>query len=151
MANIHEEIPTVYTAFSKHLFFARRMISAFVLNENYLPLNPFTNWDYFMNDMVERDLTVRANNNLVMNSDELWQFGIISNGCYHEIKLAMKLNKLIRFFSVGKKLENIKEIALADLEFEEELKNEYDTGEFMTELEKYQNSKLSKSKDVRDD
>lgn len=114
------------------------MISAFVLNENRLPLNPFTNWDYFMNDMVDRNLTIRANNNLIINSDELWQFGIISNGCYHEIKLAMSLNKTIRFFSLGKKTEDIKEISVRDLSFEEELKNEYDMNQFVIELMNYE-------------
>lgn len=137
MINTQEKINPVYTAHSKHYFFARKMISAFVLKENRLPLNPFTNWDYFMNDMVERSLTARANNNLIIISDELWQFGIISNGCYHEIKLSMKLNKPIRFFALGKRLEDIKEISINDLEFEEELKNEYDMNEFLVELKNY--------------
>lgn len=48
------------------------MISAYTLEEKCLPLNPFTNWDYFMNDMMDRDLTVRANNNLIYSSDEQW-------------------------------------------------------------------------------
>ena len=69
MVDVQEKIKSVYTAHSKHYFFARKMISAFVLEVNYLPLNPFTNCDYFMNDMVERSLTIRANNNLVMNCD----------------------------------------------------------------------------------
>lgn len=142
MIDIKEKIPSVYTAHSKHFFFARKMISAFVLNQNYLPLNPFTNWDYFMNDMVDRNLTIRANNNLIINSDELWQFGIVSNGCYHEIKLAMKLNKTIKFFSLGKKLEDIKQISVNDLSFEEELKSEYDINQFIKELKSYEaNSK----------
>jgi len=138
MIDVNEKICSVYTAHSKHYFFARRMISAFVLQENSIPLNPFTNWDYFMNDMVERSLTVRANNNLIIISDELWQFGIISNGCYHEIKLAMKLNKKVRFFSLGKKIEDIKEITIDDLTFEEELINEFNMNEFLFELKKYQ-------------
>jgi hypothetical protein len=137
MKNIQEKIKSVYTAHSKHYFYARKMISAYVLKENALPLNPFTNWDYFMNDMVDRKLTVRANNSLIMISDELWQFGIISNGCYHEIKLAMELNKKIRFFTLGKYLEDIKEITTNDIEFEEELKNEYDTKKFLAELNEY--------------
>ncbi len=141
MIDVEEKISSVYTAHSKHFFFARKMISAFVLKENYLPLNPFTNWDYFMNDMVDRNLTVRANNNLIINSDEFWQFGIISNGCYHEIKLAIKLNKVIKFFSLGKKIEDIKEIAINNLSFEEELKDEYDMNNFLIELKNYINKK----------
>ena len=115
------------------------MISAFVLEKNKLPLNPFTNWDYFMNDMVDRKLTVRGNNNLIYLADEVWQFGIISNGCYHEIKLAMSLKKKIKFFTIGKTPKDIEEIKLEDLLFEEELKKECNTKEFIDELIKYQN------------
>lgn len=72
MININEKINSVYTAHSKHNFYARNIISSFVLNNNKLPLNPFTNFDYFMNDMVDRKLTIRGNNNLIYLSDELW-------------------------------------------------------------------------------
>lgn len=132
-----EKIKSVYTAHSKHNFFARKMISAYTLQKNFLPLNPFTNFDYFMNDMVDRTLTVRANNNLIFLSDELWQFGIISNGCYHEIRLAMQYRKKIRFFSIGKNVEDIKEININQLTFEEELKREYDMSQFLIELKDY--------------
>ena len=139
MIDTKEKIKSVYTAHSKHNFYARKMISAFVLEKNKLPLNPFTNWDYFMNDMVDRKLTVRGNNNLIYLSDEVWQFGIISNGCYHEIKLAMSLKKKIKFFTIGKTPKDIEEIKLEDLLFEEELKKECNTKEFIDELIKYQN------------
>ena len=139
MIDTKEKIKSVYTAHSKHNFYARKMISAFVLEKNKLPLNPFTNWDYFMNDMVDRKLTVRGNNNLIYLADEVWQFGIISNGCYHEIKLAMSLKKKIKFFTIGKTPKDIEEIKLVDLLFEEELKKECNTKEFIDELIKYQN------------
>ena len=137
MIDIKEKIDSVYTAHSKHNFYARNIISAYVLEQNKLPLNPFTNWGYFMCDMVDRKLTVRANNNLIYMADELWQFGIVSNGCYHEIKLAMSLNKKIRFFDVGKTMEDIKEIDVNKLEFEDQLKEEYDMNEFKEELINY--------------
>lgn len=137
MIDVKEKKESVYTAHSKHNFYARKMISAYVLENNMIPLNPFTNWDYFMNDMVDRNLTVRANNNLIYISDELWQFGVISNGCYHEIKLAMKLNKKLRFFSLGKTIKNIEEINIIDLEFEDELVLEYDVKQLKKELEMY--------------
>ena len=123
MININEKINSVYTAHSKHNFYARNIISSFVLNNNKLPLNPFTNFDY----------------NLIYLSDELWQFGIISNGCYHEIKLAMKLNKKLKFFSLGKTINDIKEININELEFEDELKNECNIKEFINELTTYIN------------
>lgn len=137
MVDVTNKINSVYTAHSKHNFYARKMISAYVLNKGLLPLNPFTNWDYFMNDMVDRKLTIRGNNNLIYLSDELWQFGIISNGCYHEIKLAMELNKKLKFFSLGKTINDIKEININELEFEDELKNECNIKDFINELTIY--------------
>ena len=137
MIDTKEKVNSVYTAHSKHNFYARKMISAFVLENNMVPLNPFTNWDYFMCDMVDRSFTVRANNNLIYLADELWQFGIVSNGCYHEIKLAMSLNKKIRFFEIGKMTHDIKEMDIDKLEFEEQLKEEYDMDEFKEELIDY--------------
>ena len=137
MIDVKEKIKTVYTAHSKHNFYARKLISSYVLENNKLPLNPFTNWDYFMNDSVDRKLTIRGNNNLIYLADELWQFGIISNGCYHEIKLAMELSKNIRFFSVGKTIQDISEISINELEYEQELKDEYDIKKFQKELQSY--------------
>ena len=90
-----------------------------------------------MNDMVDRKLTVRGNNNLIYLSDELWQFGIISNGCYHEIKLAMELNLKIKFFSIGKTMNEIKELNVDELEFEDELQEECDINTFKAELKNY--------------
>ena len=71
---------------------------------------------------------------IIYLSDELWQFGIISNGCYHEIKLAMELNKKIKFFNLGK---YIKEININDIEFEDELKKEINIATFIEELDEY--------------
>ena len=50
MIDTQEKIKSVYTAHSKHYFCARKMISAYKLEKKCLPLNPFTNWDYFMNN-----------------------------------------------------------------------------------------------------
>ena len=35
---------TIYTAFSKHNYYARKFISAYVLEQNLLPLNPLLYW-----------------------------------------------------------------------------------------------------------
>ena len=131
------KIGVVYTAYSKSNFFARQMISAYVLQENKLPLNPFTNWDYFMADMVDRQLTVRANNNLIYLANAVWQFGAVANGCYHELKLAMQLGQQIRFFSVGKTLQAIREISVDEVEFEEELQKMIKVKKFRAELKEY--------------
>lgn len=137
MSDLQKKIPSVYTAHSKYYFYARELISAFVLKKNYVPLNPFMNWNYFLGDQVKRDLVVRANNNLILQADELWQFGPIADGCYHEIMLAMKQGKPIRFFSIGKKLEDIHPLKITELKFEDELREAIDVGEFIVKLKTY--------------
>lgn len=77
----------IYTAQSKHYYFAKMMISKYVLEHDSVPLNPFSNWAYFMNDTVNRELVVRANNNLIILSDELWSFGPIADGVLAEIRI----------------------------------------------------------------
>lgn len=137
MSDLQKKIPTVYTAHSKYYFYARELISAFVLEKDYVPLNPFMNWNYFLGDQVKRDLVVRANNNLILQANEVWQFGPIADGCYHEIMLAMKQGKPVRFFSIGKRVKDIHPLEVAELEFEEELREKVDVGEFIVKLKTY--------------
>lgn len=120
-----EKVPTAYVAYSKHNFFAKQLISAFTLEQGVTPLNPFMNWDYFLNDLVARNLIVRANNNLIYLADEVWTFGQISNGVFHEIILARKSGKKVRHFSCGKKISDIEPLNFVDLEFEQELIDEF--------------------------
>jgi hypothetical protein len=118
---------TIYTAFSKHNYYARKFVSAYVLERDLLPLNPFMNWGYFLDDLVERDTVRNANAELIKKSDELWQFGEISNGCYAEIKMAIELGMPVKFFTLGGDKTKIKPITdVKDLVFEEELKEEID-------------------------
>ena len=39
---------TVYTSHSKHNYYAKQIISAFVSRQDCVPLNPFMNWGYFL-------------------------------------------------------------------------------------------------------
>lgn len=133
--NLEEKIKVVYTAHSKHLFYAKMLISTYVLEQSLLPLNPFNNWANFMDDMVDRKKIVRANNNLIIISDELWQFGPIADGCLAEIRLAKKLGKKVRYFSAGKKLEDIKELQIRELEFEQEVLSQNEIEDLLKELE----------------
>ena len=56
----------------------------------------------------------------------------------------MKLNKNIRFLSIGKKLEDITEINIEQITFEDELKKECDINSFISELKEYQKRKINK-------
>lgn len=95
------------------------------------------NWNYFLGDQVERNLVVRGNNNLIMLADEVWQFGPIADGCYHEIELAMRQGKKVKFFSVGKTIKDIKPLTIQEIEFEDELRDKVDVGEFVVKLKLY--------------
>ena len=130
----YEKKPAVYTAYSKHFFFAKMLISSYVLEKDYIPLNPFNNWEYFMDDMVERDLVVRGNNNLILLADEIWTFGPIADGVFAEVKLANALGKPIRYFTVGKKISDINEVTQHDLVFEDELLQKVDKDEINKEF-----------------
>lgn len=104
-----------------------------------MPLNPFMNWGYFLDDLVERDLIRGANTQLIEMSDEVWQFGEISNGCYHELLLGMERGMPIKLFTAGGQIDAIKPIDnLDDLVFEQELADEIDVEEFRRKLKEYQ-------------
>ena len=100
------------------------------------------NWGYFLDDLVERDMVREANHHLIKISDEIWQFGDISNGCYYELTLAMNLNHPIRFFTVSGHLNEIKEIQnVNEIAFEDELVKEIGVETFREELANYLQSK----------
>jgi hypothetical protein len=111
----------IYPAHSKHFFYFRMHISKFILEQNYVPLNPFMIFEYFMLDTINRDTIRNANNNLIKKADELWVFGLISNGVLAEIKLAKQLHKPLKYFKIIKSKE-IVEIQKEEVEFEEDLK-----------------------------
>jgi len=131
------DMKKIYTAHSKRNYYAKHLVSAYVLKKGALPLNPFMNWGYFLDDLVERESIRNANNELVELSDEMWQFGEISNGCYHELVLAMKRKIPIKFFTVGGLMTDINPISIDELVFEEEVAKEVDIQEFIEKLRKY--------------
>lgn len=112
--------PLVYTAMSKHLFYFRMFISAFVLKNGGVPLNPFMVFDYFLLDSVDRDLVREGNNNLVKRCDQIWMFGPVSDGALAEIQLANQQGKTVRFFVVEKS-STIREVSKDEVELEAEV------------------------------
>jgi hypothetical protein len=96
----------------------RQHVCLFVLREKHVPINPFMSFDYFLLDTIPRDDVRRANNSLVRIADEVWTFGIIADGVLEEIRLAKKLGKKVRHFSLGTTLESIREITPDQLEYE---------------------------------
>lgn len=119
--------PLVYTAMSKHLFYFKQHISKFVLEQDWVPLNPFMLFDYFFLDTIDRDIVREANNNVVFKSDEIWIFGPVSNWVLAEIQIAKQQNKPVKYFQIQKS-KNIIAIEKTEVEMEDEVK------EFRSEL-----------------
>ena len=97
----------IFTAQSRHLFYYRNLICKYVLEQGAIPLNPFTMWGYFLDDLVERDLVRRGNNSLLRLADEVWVFGPIADGVVAEIECAIRLGKPLQFLSAGSRYEDI--------------------------------------------
>lgn len=114
------DMKLVYAAHSKHVFYFRQHISKFVLEQDYVPLNPFMIFGYFMLDAVQRDSVRNANNNLVRKADELWVFGPVSDGVLAEIRIAKQEGKPIKYYAILNS-RDIREISRDEVEFEEGL------------------------------
>lgn len=120
--HLKDDKKVVFTAMSKKLFYMRFLISKFVIEQGAVPINPFTSFDYFMIDSVERDEIRSANNVLVGRSDELWVFGPISDGVLAEILLSKKLSITIRYFKIEKD-KDISEITKKYVLLEDDVKD----------------------------
>ena len=108
----------VFTAMSKKYFYMRLFVTKFALDQGVVPINPFTSFDYFLLDAVERDTVRRANYTLVARADELWVFGDIADGVRAEIMQAWQQHKTVRFFAFrGDK--HIYEVTIDDLSYED--------------------------------
>lgn len=118
--SLSEEKKLVYTALSKKFFYFRYHIVKYVLEQGMVPLNPFTSFDYFLLDTVERDCVRSANNTLVRRADELWVFGDVSDGVLAEIQQAKQQAKPTRYFKIVES-RFIEEIQLAQVIFEEDV------------------------------
>lgn len=91
----------VFTAMSKRNFYLREYITKFILEKGMTPTSAFMMFSYFLMDTVDRAALIRANNDLIRRSDELWVFGEISTGVAMEIQLAQELKMPILYFELG--------------------------------------------------
>ena len=109
--NLRKRLKVVFLAYAKENFYWRQHLNSLVLNKGFLPLNPYMNFDYFLQDKIDRNKVRLANNNLIMLADELWAIGPISDGVAAEIRLAKEFKKPIRYFStksLPKRLDKIR-------------------------------------------
>lgn len=98
----------VFAAMSKEIFYLREHIIKYILEKNYTPTSAFMMYSYFLLDTVDRKKLIRANNDLIRRSDELWVFGRISEGVGKEIKLAKSLGLKISYFEIINYLDSFK-------------------------------------------
>lgn len=116
-------MPLVYTAMSKHLFFMREHISRHVLENDGVPLNPFMIFNYFLGDTVNRDVIRKANNSLVTVAEQLWMYGPVSDGALAEIIQAKKQGMVIRYFGLVDSKDFV-ELSVENVVFEENIKDQ---------------------------
>lgn len=107
----------VYTAMSKEFFYMRLFVSKFVLEQGAVPLNPFTTFDYFLLDTVDRNIVRRGNNTLVQRADEIWTFGEVSDGVLAEMVQGQEQHKPVKHFDLDAQ-KQFQEIAATALFFE---------------------------------
>lgn len=116
--NLHDDKVVVFTAISAKNFHQRMLISKFVFDQGCVPVNPFTNFGYYLYELVDRDVVSNGNNNLVKRCDELWVFGDISDGILSEIKLFAKLQRPIKYFDISQLPKKISKTSISKLPFE---------------------------------
>ncbi len=88
----------VFCSQSKFYMFASELICKFVIDKGYVPINSFTNFGYFLYELVSKHDIVEGINNIINHCHEMWVFGPITKGVDEEIKMCRKINKPIRFF-----------------------------------------------------
>jgi hypothetical protein len=91
----------VYIAISNRNFYWRMHISKFVLDEGFVPINPFMLFDYYLLHTVPKHLVREAINNLMARSDEVWVFGRLSLGVKVQVGIAKRMRKPIRFYDIA--------------------------------------------------
>lgn len=90
----------VFCSQSRYYMFASELICKFVIDSGYVPINSFTNFGYFLHELVSRHDIVENINNIINNCHELWVFGPITEGVAMEIEMCKKLGKPIKYFDI---------------------------------------------------
>ena len=91
----------IYIAMSNRNFYWRMHVSKVVLDEGYVPINPFMLFDYYLLHTVSKQLVREAINNLLSRCDEVWVFGTVSLGVKVQVGIAKRLKKPLRFYDVS--------------------------------------------------
>ena len=90
----------IYVAMSNRNFYWRMHVSKLVLDEGYVPINPFMLFDYYLLHTVPKETVREACNNLIVRCDQMWVFGALSLGVKVQIGIAKRLKKPVRFHDI---------------------------------------------------
>lgn len=115
---LRDKTPVVFTAQSAKNFHQRMLICKHAFEQGVTPINPFTNFGYYLYELVDRNLVRQGNNNLMQRADELWVYGDISDGVASEIRFARELDMPIRYFDISSLPDSPTETSLDKLPFE---------------------------------
>ncbi len=112
----------IFCSHSRHFMHASLLICKYVIDKECVPINSFTNFGYFLYELVPRHDIAESINNIINRCDEQWVFGPITEGVRMEINMCRQMGKPIRFFQI---LENehpvlIKETAEESLRIADE-------------------------------
>lgn len=115
---LQESNKVVFTAQSAKNFHLRMLICKHAFDSGCVPINPFTLYGYFLNELVDRDLVRNANTNIMKRCDELWVYGQVSDGVLAEIQMFQEASKPIRYFDISQIPNQVVEIDKDELIFE---------------------------------
>ncbi|TME82310.1 MAG: hypothetical protein E6I43_10785 [Chloroflexi bacterium] len=101
----------IYIAMSNRNFYWRMHVSKLVLDEGYVPINPFMLFDYYLLHTVPKQLVREAINNLLSRCDEVWVFGTMSLGVKVQLGIAKRLKKPLRFYDIADLPEQVYRIS----------------------------------------
>jgi len=96
---------------SNRNFYWRMHVSKLVLDEGYVPINPFMLFDYYLLHTVPKQLVREAINNLLSRCDEVWVFGTMSLGVKVQLGIAKRLKKPLRFYDIADLPEQVYRIS----------------------------------------
>lgn len=107
----------IFAAMARENFCVREHIVKFILEHKHTPTSAFMMYSYFLLDTVDRKSLITANNELIKRSDELWVFGIVSNGVEEEIKISKKQNMPVKYFNCTPPDINLVEIPEKEVKY----------------------------------
>lgn len=108
----------VFVAMNSKMFRLRELITKYVFEQGYIPVNCLMIYGYYLYDMVPRAKIIEAYKAVVVKCDELWTFGDISDGVRDGMVIARRNKLPVRHFDISQ-FPKIYEIPEDQLVYEE--------------------------------